>query len=204
MIQTLIKHIQNLVFMHPRLIFQSTYWALRISVIIPTRMNSSTNGKLPQVGMKKGSKPKLLVRSVPRILRGMRWSQSNKKLRNHWTNIYICAYNTKSLLSEDRLHLLEERVKNVNWDIVGSTEMPRKENNVLLQMRNRLLFECGRNAHNPDRTISYNTDIRSKNSLCISKRGPILLWSINGNRTRQNLSCNDHKRLQLKSVESGK
>ncbi|MCH9657353.1 hypothetical protein K0U27_01435 [archaeon] len=71
--------------------------------------------------------------------------------KNHWVKIghlwklNICSYNVRTLIDNERLAELEEELKDINWDIIGLSEIRRKQENKLLLKSGNVLYWKGTN-----------------------------------------------------------
>ena len=70
-------------------------------------------------------------------------SQNPKSTKREQQCLQICTYNCRTLVGDDRLMELEEELKNINWSIVGLSEVRRKGENCLRLKSGNLLYYCG-------------------------------------------------------------
>ncbi|XP_044759008.1 craniofacial development protein 2-like [Coccinella septempunctata] len=67
----------------------------------------------------------ILYQSAPRILGGGKKLAAGKASSKVW-KLYLATYNVRSLLSEERLIELECELEQINWDVVGLSEVRRR------------------------------------------------------------------------------
>lgn len=96
---------------------------------------SSLQTKLPQAGVV--FKPKSRTDGTPSVC--SKDSGGNKNLIKPNLHFNIATYNAQTLLSDDKLIEMEEELKNINWDIVGVSEV-RRATEKLITLKSGNLF----------------------------------------------------------------